>query len=100
MVPSLHVTDRKWTTSVLGFKDDYKMNQWVLMGEGDILLLHTDGLVEHRSADEQYYPERLEQKLREVKHEAAAVIFEAIKADLLAFSEPSDDISLVVIKRM
>jgi predicted outer membrane protein len=23
------------------------MNQWVLMGAGDILLLHTDGLVEH-----------------------------------------------------
>jgi serine phosphatase RsbU (regulator of sigma subunit) len=100
MVPSLHVTDRKWTTSVLGFKDDYKMNQWVLMGEGDILLLHTDGLVEHHSADDHYYPRRLEQKLREVKHEAAAVIFEAIKADLLAFSEPSDDISFVVIKRM
>jgi serine phosphatase RsbU (regulator of sigma subunit) len=100
VVPSLHVTDRKWTTSVLGFKDDYKMNQWVLMGEGDILLLHTDGLVEHRSADDQYYPGHLEQKLREVKHQSADVIFETIKADLLAFSEPSDDITLVVIKRM
>ena len=25
------------------------MNEWVLMGAGDILLLHTDGLAEHRT---------------------------------------------------
>src|SRR5439155_17175388 len=61
MLPSLHVTDRNRTTSsILGFKDDYKMNQWVLMGEGDILLLHTDGLVEHRSGDDDYCPRHLE----------------------------------------
>src|SRR5207302_6712125 len=99
MVPSLHVTDRKTTTSVLGFKEDYKMNQWVLMGEGDILLLHTDGLVEHQNVDDEYCPRHLEKKLREVKHRTAAEIFESIKADLLAFSSPSDDISIVVIKR-
>jgi hypothetical protein len=100
MFPSLHVTDRVRTASVLGFKDDYQMNQWVLMGEGDILLLHTDGLVEHRHAAADYYPARLEQKLRDVKHQTAADIFDAIKADLLAFGKPSDDISLVVVKRM
>jgi serine phosphatase RsbU (regulator of sigma subunit) len=101
MVPSLHVTDGNKTSSPLGFKDDYTMNQWVLMGSGDILLLHTDGLVEHCNADDSYYyPGRLEEKLREVKHQTAAEIFEAIRADLLAFSKPRDDISLVVIKRM
>jgi serine phosphatase RsbU (regulator of sigma subunit) len=52
MVPSLHVTDGTRTASPLGFKDDYKMNQWVLMGAGDILLLHTDGLVDHCNADD------------------------------------------------
>ena len=101
MVPSLHVTDGNRTPSPLGFKDDYEMNQWVLMGAGDILLLHTDGLVEHCDADDKcYYPERLEQKLREVKHQTAAEIFEAIRTDLTAFGTPRDDISLVVIKRM
>src|SRR5438067_5483610 len=100
MVPSLHVTDRRTTTSVLGFKEDYKMNEWVLMGEGDILLLHTDGLVEHQNADDEYCPRHLEKKLREVKHQTAAEIFESVKADLLAFSKPSDDISIVVIKRV
>ncbi len=100
MLPSLHVTDRNRTTSILGFKDHYEMNEWVLMGEGDILLLHTDGLVDHCSAgDDYYFPRRLEEKLRDVKHQPAAEIFDAIKADLLAFGEPSDDISIVVIKR-
>jgi serine phosphatase RsbU (regulator of sigma subunit) len=100
MVPSLHVTDGVRTTSPLGFKDDYKMNQWVLMGAGDILLLHTDGLLEHRNASDYYYPERLEEKVREVKHRTAAEIFDAIRADLLTFGNPADDISVVVIKRV
>lgn len=101
LVPSLNVTDGIKTASPLGFKDDYKINQWVLMGAGDILLLHTDGLVEHCNADDDdYYPGRLEQTIRDVKHQTAAEIFEAIRADLLAFSKPRDDISLVVIKRM
>jgi len=100
MVPSLHMTDGNRTASPLGFKEDYQMNEWVLMGAGDILLLHTDGLVEHRNGDDDYYPQRLEQKLREVKHQTAAEIFDAIRADLLDFSRPADDITLVVIKRM
>lgn len=100
MVPSLHMTDGNRTASPLGFKEDYQMNEWVLTGAGDILLLHTDGLVEHRNAADDYYPQRLEQKLREVKHQTAAEIFDAIRADLLDFSRPADDITLVVIKRM
>jgi serine phosphatase RsbU (regulator of sigma subunit) len=100
MVPSRHATDGDKMASPLGFKEDYEMNQWVLMGAGDILLLHTDGLVEHRNTDDaEYYPQRLEQKLRAVKHQTAAEIFEAIRMDLLAFSRPADDVTLVVIKR-
>ena len=99
MLPSLHVTDRQRTPSLLGFKERYEMNEWVIMGEGDILLLHTDGLSEHNNDGDEYFPWRLEQKIREVKHLTAAEIFDAVTADLLAFSEPSDDISLVVIKR-
>jgi serine phosphatase RsbU (regulator of sigma subunit) len=100
MIPSRHVTDGASTTSPLGFKEDYRMNQWVLMGWGDILLLHTDGLLEHRSnLDHSYFPGRLEETIREVKHLTAAEIFEAIRTDLLAFGTPQDDISLVVLKR-
>ena len=74
MLPSLHVIDRHTTTSLLGFKDRYEMNEWLLMGAGDILLLHTDGLVEHCRGHESYFPARLEQVLRQVKHQRAADI--------------------------
>jgi serine phosphatase RsbU (regulator of sigma subunit) len=97
--PSRHVTDRTKTSSVLGFKDAYTINQWVLMGEGDILLLHTDGLAEHRRPGDPYCPLHLERKLREVKARSAREICEAVTADLRSFSDPRDDISLVVIKR-
>ena len=97
MMPSF-VIDRRVTTSVLGFKERYEMNEWVLMGRGDILLLHTDGLSDHRTHDQHYFPVRLEQTLREVKHLGAREIYEAIKKDVVAFGSPLDDISLVVIK--
>jgi serine phosphatase RsbU (regulator of sigma subunit) len=101
MLPSLHVTDRQQTTSPLGFKDHYQMNEWVILNGGDIFLLHTDGVAEHSNGrSEEYFPRRLEQKVREVKHRPAAEIFGAIIDDMRAFADPSDDFSLVVIKRV
>ena len=102
LLPSLHVTDRHRTSpSPLGFKERYQMNEWVIMAEGDIFLLHTDGVTEHAdAAGHAYFPARLEQTLRDVKHQSAAEIFHSITSDMLAFGEPTDDISLVVIKRV
>ena len=99
MLPSFNVIDRNTTTSLLGFKERYEMNEWTLMGEGDILLLHTDGFSDHHVGDQMYFPSRLERALREVKHLSAREIYEAIIKDLQAFAEPTDDVSLVVIKR-
>jgi serine phosphatase RsbU (regulator of sigma subunit) len=99
MLPSLDAIDHRATArSVLGFKDRYTMNEWWLMGAGDIMLLYTDGLADHRREDESYFPEPLERKVREVKDGSAREIFEAIQQDLMAFSEPTDDISIVVVK--
>jgi serine phosphatase RsbU (regulator of sigma subunit) len=67
------------------------------MRAGDILLLYTDGLLEHSRENEMYFPRRLEET-RSVKHQGAKQIFEAIKLDVLDFAAPSDDISVVVIK--
>jgi serine phosphatase RsbU (regulator of sigma subunit) len=99
MMPSWDVIDRSTTTSSLGFKDHYEMNKWLLMGEGDILLLYTDGIAEHVRGDEEYFPTRLEAVIRQAKAGTAREIFEAVKTDLVAFSPPADDISLIVIKR-
>ena len=73
--------DRNVTeASSLGFKEHYEMNKWQLMGTGDILLLHTDGLSEHRRGDEDYAPTRLEAKVREVKDRDARGIYDAVMA--------------------
>ena len=99
MMPSLAAIDRSTTTSQLGFKEHYELNEWWLMGSGDILLLHTDGLREHGPDERPYFPEHLERLLSTVKHLGARGIFEAVKADLATFAPQTDDISLVVIKR-
>jgi serine phosphatase RsbU (regulator of sigma subunit) len=99
MQPSLDVIDRDRTKSPLGFKDTYETNDWLLMGQGDILLLHTDGLSEHTRGDEPYFPRHLEEVVRRVKDRPAAEIYAAIQADLVAFNKPADDVTIVVIKR-
>ena len=69
-------------------------------GAGDILLLHTDGLGEHGKKHDAYFPHYLEKKLGEVKHLSAKEIYDAVTEDLQTFADPTDDISIVVIKRV
>ncbi len=98
-MPSSNVIDRKTTESVLGFKEEYELNEWTLMGAGDILLLYTDGLVDHVREGERYFPHRLEAKVRELKDCPAREIVGAVKQDVLSFGDPTDDISLIAIVR-
>jgi serine phosphatase RsbU (regulator of sigma subunit) len=98
-LPSDNVIDRNRSKSVLGYKDQYELNEWRLMGAGDILLLYTDGLTDHVRNGEAYFPRHLEQKMREVKHLNARAIFEAIRTHFLEFADLTDDASFVVIKR-
>jgi serine phosphatase RsbU (regulator of sigma subunit) len=99
LLPSLSMIDEAATDGLLGFKDRYTLNDWSLMGAGDILILHTDGLAEHRHGEQDYFPRQVEQTVRRVKDRPARAIYEAVREDLVAFGEPVDDISLVVIKR-
>jgi serine phosphatase RsbU (regulator of sigma subunit) len=97
--PSLTAIDRgKMSASAFGFKERYATNEWHLMGSGDILLLHTDGFVEHARDDMPYYPQRAEATLRAAKDRSAREILDALEADVLEFATPTDDVSLVVIK--
>jgi serine phosphatase RsbU (regulator of sigma subunit) len=98
-MPSKSTIDRGATESVLGFKDDYHLNEWSLMGSGDILLLYTDGLLEHARGGEHYFPGRLERRVRELRDRRAREMVEAIREDLLSFTAPVDDISLIAIQR-
>jgi len=98
-MPSKTDPDLSRQSSVLGYKDKYTVNELKLMSPGDILLLYTDGLIEHEADGRSFFPERLEAKIRECKRESARRILEEIKRDLLAFGPPADDVSCVVIKK-
>jgi serine phosphatase RsbU (regulator of sigma subunit) len=99
-MPSNNVIDRKETESILGFKSGYEWNEWKVMGRGDILLLSTDGLLEHSNGDTSFAPARLEQLVRDTKDGSASDIVRAITKDVLAFATPADDISVIAIKRL
>ena len=98
-LPSHTDIDRRNNKSVLGYKDPYRVNEIDLIGSGDIMLIYTDGLMEHERGEEEYFPGHVEDVLRHHKGETAREIFDALKEDVLAFADPEDDISFVVIKR-
>jgi serine phosphatase RsbU (regulator of sigma subunit) len=86
---------------LLGVKEKYTVNEISLMGRGDILILYTDGLTDHRDAQgRKYFPDRFETVLRANKHLGARAIFDRVKGDMLAFNPaPADDITVVIIKK-
>lgn len=98
-MPSYEDIDRNTTHTVLGFKEKYTLNEINLMGNGDILLLYTDGLSELNDGKDDYFPKSLENLLRRHKDSSARQIAEALKVDLLSFAVPHDDVSYVVIKK-
>lgn len=99
-IPSGDDVDSSRNISRLGFKKRYSVNKINLMGSGDILLLFTDGLMEHGIENKvPYFNSELENTLMSVKDSSAADIFRKVKKDILKYSEPSDDVSFVVIKK-
>lgn len=72
------------------------------VSEGDILLLHTDGIVESENSSGEFFgTERLCGVLTARRHDAPDVMLAAIFDELESFvgdCAPSDDLSLVVVK--
>jgi serine phosphatase RsbU (regulator of sigma subunit) len=98
-MPSETDPDLSRRPSVLGYKDKYTVNELRLMSPGDILLLYTDGLKEHEANEVSYFPDRLEEKIREFKGASARRIVEEIKSDVLGFGPLADDVTFVLIKK-
>lgn len=100
-LPSREDVDSRRNVSRLGYKKKYSVNHLDLMGQGDILLLYTDGFSEHSNREEQpFFPVHLEKALKEVKKGTAKEIFFGLKEDFLHYGPPSDDTSFVVIKKL
>jgi hypothetical protein len=89
-----------WTgllPDVAEMTEDYSFE----IGEKDVLLLYTDGLIEcMNAAGEQYDMDRLEAALKRLGHLPAKEIEAKLLADVQAWlHEQRDDISIAVLKR-
>lgn len=73
-----------------------RVNELRLLGNGDVLLLFTDGAEE---LSDGALAQALEPTMRSVFHHSAAEIVDALYAELTRDGAPTDDISLVAIKR-
>ncbi|HOG28930.1 MAG TPA: PP2C family protein-serine/threonine phosphatase [Vicinamibacterales bacterium] len=93
--PAAHHVDARRYERPLGYKKRYTVNNLNLMGQGDVLLLYTDGLIEPDSA---YTQAHLEQAVSRAKDGSAQAICEAIISDRQAATPQTDDLTLVVIK--
>lgn len=90
--------------TILGFEPEYHVNTIKLESPGDIFILHTDGLSEHKNSQGvDYYfesgPCRLEELLKKINRLSAKEISEEIKKDIYEYGKIEDDISYVIIKR-
>ncbi len=100
ILPSQYHVDIEHFGPVNITKDRYSVNEINLLGQGDIMLLYTDGLTEHQNGDALFCDTELEQVLREAKSGTAKEIFEAIGGAMRSFAAMSDDLTIAVLKKL
>jgi sigma-B regulation protein RsbU (phosphoserine phosphatase) len=89
----------------IGIFGDYEYQEETLQLEhGDTLLLYTDGVTEAiNPREEEYGDERLRKLLCQSNKLTCQEIIDTVKADVKTFAdgeEQSDDITLLVLKRL
>lgn len=92
---------RDWS-STMGIAPDlvpYEPCTLQLLGRGDIMLLTSDGMLDHHVGSEYFYPRYAKQVLTKYKCADAKTIFYSLWDTLHNFGEQSDDWSLVVVKK-
>ena len=82
---------------MLAGKKRYEVNELSLLARGDILMLFTDGLVEHDGG--RFFPEAVERLLQGCGDCTADEICKRLDTAVRERCEPDDDISVVVIRR-
>lgn len=99
-LPSESDIDGKIAQGVLGFKKRYSINTLNVMGQGDILVLFTDGFAEQNNGELDYTKKRLESRLIATKELSAREIFAGIKEDFREYCPaPDDDATMILIKK-
>ena len=98
--PSKYHVDIESFDPVALTKERYTVNEINLLGEGDIMLLYTDGLLEHHNGTALFVDTRLETVLREAKSGTAREIYDSLRTAMHAFAPLSDDVTIAVIKKI
>lgn len=99
-LPSKDDPDARKNYSRLGYKKRYSISRINLIHKGDILILYTDGLLEHGLEQGiPYFHNNLEKFLSTVKNKNARDIGKLLKMNILKHAQPEDDISFVLIKK-
>jgi serine phosphatase RsbU (regulator of sigma subunit) len=102
VMPFEHVDRRKHPRPLLGFKRGYQVNVLELMGEGDMLLLCTDGVSDHESGRAPFMPymgERLEAWFRARAHLPIQELVDDLAGDIRDFGPLRDDASFVIVRK-
>lgn len=100
-MPSQDDIDGEIYKSPLGTKEGYVVNEIQLIEKNDILIIFSDGFSEHQNIKNQKYMEKkLEKTLAKHNEKSAKNIFGIVKRELIEFSEPEDDISFIIIKKV
>jgi len=95
-----HADTQNFDTQHHMTKANFPVNEITLLGMGDILILYTDGLTEQKNGEMNFYESRLEQVLKKAKTGTAKEIYANIREELESYCPPSDDLTMVVIKKM
>lgn len=88
-----------------GFSSRFKVNHMSITEPGDILVLYTDGITEHKNDKGKlfYDPEsggELEKIINSNRDLSSKNLFLKIKECLMKFAEPQDDVSYILIKKV
>jgi len=89
------------------FFNRFSVNQSHIPKSGDIVMLYSDGLLEHADSQGKLFYDtsekgkggRIQEVMNKHKNSGAKDLFYAIKEDLLNFAKPTDDISYVIIRK-
>lgn len=97
LLPSGYDPDEAVEPGMHGYKKRYEVNEINLLAAGDTLLLLTDGLAEHDRG--RFFPGTVERLLADSTDASAAECCERLRSAILERAAPTDDISVVAIRR-
>ena len=99
-VPFEHIDRAREPHPLLGSHGTYKSNVLELIGVGDVLLISTDGLLDHVSNGIPDIGIRLEGRFRECKDRPLQDLADWLARDIGEFGPAEDDVSVILVRKL